>query len=281
MRASNGFSVGSLYIYGMNGITKYGTTALVAGASEGIGAAFATYLARHGLHLVLIARRKEPLDALARELIEKYNVRVETIPCDLSQPQTDQYLMDQLSEKTIDIFIYNAGLSYIGAFEKNTIEHHKEIIYTNVVTPISLVQYFGSKMVERKRGAVILMGSLAGLQGAGYLTAYAASKAFTILLAESLWYEWKEKGVDVIACIAGATSSPNFLKTNPGKTGWIKPKIQTPEEVVAECFQNLGRRPRIITGRANRIASFIMHRLLPGKLAIKIMGDTTRKMYRL
>ena len=281
MREFYGYSLCSLYIYGMNRITKYGTTALVAGASEGIGAAFASYLARQGIHLVLIARRKEPLDTLARELIEKFSVRVETIPCDLSQPQTDQYLMDQLSEKSIDIFIYNAGLSYIGAFEKNTMVHHQEIVHTNVVTPISLIQFFGSKMVERKRGAVILMGSLAGLQGAGYLTAYGASKAFTIHLAESLWYEWKDKGVDVIACIAGATSSPNFLKTNPGNSGWIKPKIQTPEEVVAECFQNLGKGPRIITGRANRIASFIMHRILPGKLAIKIMGDTTRKMYRL
>ncbi len=265
----------------MNRIAKYGTTALVAGASEGIGGAFATYLAQHGFNLVLIARRQEPLDTLARDLIEKFSVRVESIPCDLSHPESDQYLMEQLSEKTIDIFIYNAGLSYIGAFEKNTMEHHREIIATNVVTPISLVQYFGSRMVEQKRGAVIVLGSLAGLQGAGYLTAYAATKAFTIVLGESLWYEWKEKGVDVIVCIAGATSSPNFLKTNPGKTGWIKPKIQSPDEVVAECFKHLGKRPRIITGRANRIASFIMHRILPRKLAIKIMGDTTRKMYRL
>ena len=140
MREFYGYSLCSLYIYGMNRITKYGTTALVAGASEGIGAAFATYLAHHGIHLVLIARRKEPLDTLARELIEKFSVRVETIPCDLSQPQTDQYLMDQLSEKSIDIFIYNAGLSYIGAFEKNTMEHHQEIVHTNVVTPISLIQ---------------------------------------------------------------------------------------------------------------------------------------------
>ena len=125
------------------------------------------------------------------------------------------------------------------------------------------------------------MGSLAGLQGAGYLSTYAATKAFDTILAESLWYEWQNKGVDVIACVAGATSSPNFLNTKPKKAGLIEPKVQTPEEVVAECFAKLGKQPRIITGFANRLASFFLHRILPRKLAIKIMGDTTRKMYEL
>ena len=265
----------------MSLLSKYGETAMIAGASEGIGAAFAIYLAKNGMNLVLIARRLEPLEAFAKKLKEKYQVQVQTISCDLSTPQAAQNLMDELAPTEIDVLIYNAALSYIGAFEENSIEHTQQIVFTNMLTPLNLVQHFGKKMLDRKRGAIVLMSSIAGSQGAGYLSTYAASKAFNTILGESLWYEWKDKGIDVIACLAGATSSPNFINTKPKNTGFIKPKVQTPEEVVQECFSNLGKQPRIISGRANRIVSFLMHRILPRKLAIKIMGDTTRKMYDL
>jgi short-subunit dehydrogenase len=122
---------------------------------------------------------------------------------------------------------------------------------------------------------------LAGFQGSGFLAAYGASKAFNRVLAEGLWYEWKDEGVDVIACCAGATSTPGYIATQPEKSSLFAPKVQKPEEVVAECMQKLGKRPSYITGRGNRIASFIMQRVLPRKMAITIMGDTTRKMYRL
>ena len=260
---------------------KYGKTALIAGASEGIGAAFAKHLAMSGMDLLIVARRIEPLAALAKEIKEKYKVSVQTVSCDLSKVDAAETLLHAVNQYDIDVFIYNAGLSYIGAFEKNDTEHHLQIARTNIMTPLSMVQALGTKMLLRKRGAIVLMGSLAGLQGAGYLSTYAATKAFDTILAESLWYEWKNKGVDVIACVAGATSSPNFLNTKPKKAGLIEPKVQTPEEVVAECFAKLGKQPRIITGFANRLASFFLHRMLPRKLAIKIMGDTTRKMYEL
>lgn len=263
----------------MNRIGKYGKTACIAGASEGIGAAFSHYLAKAGYDLIVVARRMEPLIALAEEIEGTYKVKVNTLSFDLSAPTAAKDLLVALEHFDIDVLVYNAGLSYIGAFEKNDLNHHLEIARTNIMTPLELVQTLGTKMLERGRGAVVLMGSLAGLQGSGFLSTYAASKAFDTILAESLWYEWKERGVDVIACIAGATSSPNFINTRPKKVGLLEPKVQTPEEVVEECFLNLGQQPRIITGFANRLASFFMHRVLPRKWAIKIMGDTTRKMY--
>jgi hypothetical protein len=125
------------------------------------------------------------------------------------------------------------------------------------------------------------MTSLAGLQGSGFLTVYAASKAFNRVLAESLWFEWKNSGVDIIACCAGATATPGYNNTFPEKTGFFTPGVLDPVEVPDECFRNLGKRPSFIIGRGNRIASFIMQRILPRKMAINIMGDTTRKMYRL
>ena len=260
---------------------KYGKLALVAGASEGIGAAFATHLAEAGMDLVLVARRLEPLEVLAASLTERYQIHVECITCDLADTHAAQYLQQALDGREIGLLVYNAALSYIGPFENNSIERHNQIAQANMVTPMNLVQLFGTPMLKRGKGAIILMSSLAGFQGSGFLAAYAATKAFNRVLAESLWYEWRGRGVEVIACCAGATSTPNFINTKPEKSSFFAPRVQTPDEVVKECFEQLGKSPSFITGTGNKIASFIMQRLMPRRLAITIMGDTTRKMYRL
>jgi uncharacterized protein len=260
---------------------KYGDVALIAGASEGLGAAYAHYLAREGLNLILIARRKEPLDKLAALLIAQYKVNVQCFCCDLSNMDAVEEIEKKLQGINVNVFVYNAAVSFIGPFENNSLEQHHILCLANIKTPMLLTQVLGTKMLKQGRGAVILMSSLAGFQGSGFLAAYGASKAFNLVLAESLWYEWKDRGVDVIACCAGATSTPNFIETKPEKTSAFAPKVQTPEEVVKECFKKLGKKPSVITGRGNKIASFIMQKLVSRKTSVKIMGDTTRKMYRL
>jgi len=265
----------------MNLRQKYGKTALVAGASEGIGAAFAALLAAEGMDLVLIARRHQPLKELANQLEEKYKVNVECITCDLSDINAGQQIEEAVNGTEISLMVYNAAMSYIGPFIKNSQENHSRMARVNMLTPLNLVYSFGEKMLAKKRGAIILMTSLAGFQGSGYLTVYAASKAFNRVLAESLWYEWKNSGVDIIACCSGAVATPGYKNSFPEKTGFFTPKVLDPNEVPDECFRNLGIRPSFIIGWGNRIASFIMQRILPRKMAINIMGDTTRKMYRL
>jgi uncharacterized protein len=268
--------------YPMNTLKqKYGPLALVAGASEGIGAAFSHYLAAAGMDLVLVARRGELLNHLAGQLTGKYGIQVSCISCDLSDTGAATNLLDSLRDKEINLMVYNAAMSYIGPFEQNSLENHTRIAYANMITPMSLLRIFGEPMLKKGRGAVILMASLAGFQGSGFLAAYAASKAFTRVLAESLWYEWKDRGVDVIACCAGATSTPNFINTNPEKTSRFAPRVEHPEEVVEACMKNLGRRPSFISGRGNRIASFFMQKIFSREMAINIMGNNTRKMYRL
>jgi hypothetical protein len=260
---------------------RYGQWALVAGATEGIGAAFAEYLAAAGMNLVLVARRKKPLHEQADALTSRYGVRVQCICRDLSEDAAADQIRKEMDGKDVNILVYNAALPYIGPFENNTPDHHRQMAQTNMVTPMALVQGLSGSMLQQGKGAIILMASLAGFQGSGFLSVYAATKAFNRVLAESLWYEWKNRGVDVIACCAGATATPNYMKTNPEKTSLFAPKVQRPEEVVVDCFNRLGKQPSVITGRGNRIASFIMQRLMPRKMAINIMGDTTRKMYRL
>jgi NAD(P)-dependent dehydrogenase (short-subunit alcohol dehydrogenase family) len=138
---------------------------------------------------------------------------------------------------------------------------------------------FAVNMIEQKRGAIVLMSSIAGFQGSGYLSAYAASKAFGRILAESLWYEWKSKGVDVIACCAGATATPNYYNSNPKKTGFPAPRPQTSEQVVEACLKRIGKTPSFISGNENKIASFLMQHIFSRRMAINLMGDNMRKIY--
>ncbi len=233
----------------MNIKQKYGNTALIAGASEGIGAAFATLLAREGMDLILIARRPEPLQQLADSLNNKYKVNVRSLPMDLSETDAAQKLQTALSETEINFIVYNAALSYIGPFVENSLENQNKAARVNMVTPMNLMRIFGEKMLSRKKGAVILMSSLAGFQGSGFLSVYAATKAFNRILAESLWYEWKNNGVDILTCVAGATSTPGYINTNPGKTSIFAPRVLKPEEVAAECLKKLGKQPSFITGQ--------------------------------
>lgn len=259
---------------------KYGEWALIAGASEGLGAAYAHYLAAEGLNLVMVARRTAPLEELAALLGAKHKIQTVCISCDLALPDAANQLINSLQGHEIDVLVYNAALSYIGPFESDTPEHNRQIAQANMLTPMNLVHLFAVPMLKKGKGAVILMASLAGFQGSGFLAAYAASKAFNRVFAESLWYEWKDRGVDVIACCAGATATPNFINTKPDKADFFAPRVQSPEEVVRECFEQLGKGPSFVTGTGNKLASFVMQRLIPRKLAITIMGDTTRKMYR-
>jgi hypothetical protein len=260
---------------------KYGQWALVAGASKGIGAAFSNHLAAQGMDLILVARNKEALEEYAAYLMKDYGVQVQCISLDLSDANAVMRIEDAIKDKEIGLVVYNAALTYIGHYEKGSTAHYNQMAQANMVTPMHLLQIFGEKMLKNGRGALILMSSLAGFQGSGFLAAYAATKAFNRVLAESLWYEWKNRGVDVIACCAGATSTPNFLATNPEPMGFFAPRVQAPEEVVEACFRHLGKTPSVITGFGNRLASFIMQNLIPRKMAVKMMGDNTRKIYRL
>ncbi len=256
---------------------KYGNTALVAGASEGMGAAYAHALAARGLDLVLIARRKEPLEATAQQIIEKYGVKVLPVPCDLADAV--QQIINAIGDIPIDFMVYNAALSYIGPYLATGLSTHTDIAKVNMLTPMALLHYFGGKMAERGKGGVVLMSSIAGFQGSGYLSTYAATKAFNRVLAEGLWYEWKPKGVDVIACCAGATATPNYINTKPGKASPLEPMPQLPEQVVEECLRKIVTTPSFIIGTGNKLVSFLMQHVFSKKKAVEMMGDGMKKMY--
>lgn len=264
----------------MNFKEKYGPTALIAGASEGLGAAYARALAARGLDLVMVARRKEVLEASAAAIATRYGVKVLPVACDLAAPEAIWVILDALGSRHVDFLVYNAALSYIGPFLSTNLSTYTDIVSVNATAPLVLLHHFGREMVERKRGGVVLMSSLAGFQGSGNLATYAATKAFCRVLAESLWYEWKPLGVDVIACCAGAIATPNYLDTQPARVSAFDPPTQQPEAVVEECLRRIGRVPSFVSGRGNRWVSFLMERLMPRKTSVTMMGDALRKTYR-
>ena len=260
---------------------RYGPTALIAGASEGLGAAWAQALAAHGFNLILIARRSEPLAEITRDLTQKFSVAVLPLAIDLAAEDAAAQIIAATVDQPIGLLVCNAAASQIGPFLAADTATHQRIAAVNMLTPLKLIKHFGGQMTARRAGGIVLMSSIAGLQGSGYLAAYAATKSFLRTLAESLWYEWRPYHVDVIACCAGAIATPNYLNTNPGHASPLEPKPQKPEAVVAECLSRIGTTPSFVSGTANKLVTFMMQHLLTKKTAIRMMSNGLKKMYGL
>jgi uncharacterized protein len=253
---------------------RYGPWALVAGASEGIGVAFARALAGRGMNLVLIARRKALLDAHAEELRGQYGIEVRCLDFDLGTPDLAARLSSAVADLDVGLAVYNAAYSPVGDFATVDLAALRHVVDVNVCGPLTLVRALVEPMIARRRGAFVLMSSLAGNQGTPKIAAYAASKAFNTVLAEGLWHELKGKGVDVIVCCAGAVRTPGYAAT-VGKDAF---GTLDAEVVVEQTLRALGRGPRVIPGVVNRIANWVMSRLLPRRTAIGIMAGSTKDL---
>ncbi len=256
---------------------RYGPWALVAGASEGLGAEFARQLAARGLNLVLVARRAELLAQLAATLEAEARVEVVTAALDLGAPDLQERLATVVRGREIGLCVYNAAFSLIGPFLEQDLASKLRVIDVNCRGPLVLAHELGGLMAARGRGGIVLMSSLAGTQGSPHVATYAASKAFNLVLGESLWDELGARGVDVLTCRAGATRTPNFVASRP-RTGAAP--VMDPAPVVVQALAALGRAPSMVPGWTNRFAAFFMGRLLPRRTAIRIMGRATRQMYR-
>lgn len=253
---------------------RYGPWAVVAGASEGLGAEFGRQLAARGLNVVLVARRAELLSAVKAELEAAHRVEVRTLTLDLAASDAPAHLAEQTRALDVGLVVYNAALSPLGEFAGARVEDQLRALDVNVRTPTALAHHFAGRLVARGRGGLILLSSLTAFQGSPFLATYGATKSYNLALAEGLWFELKPKGVDVLAVCAGATTTPNFLKASPqGAPGMLPPAA-----VVQHALGALGRGPFTIPGAFNRLASFLMRRLLPRATTIALMGDQTRKL---
>jgi short-subunit dehydrogenase len=250
---------------------KYGPYALVAGGSDGLGAAFAEAVAKRNVNLILMARNKERLETTAVRLREKYGIDIITFAVDLADFEKTKNLLSGL-KVSIGLLVYNAAFAPIGLFENTSEEHLALAAAVNVNTPMLLVKLLSRQMIQNKRGGIVLMSSLAGAQGSSKLAAYAATKAFNAVFAEGLWKELQPHGVDVLGCCAGAVITPGYQqaeKKNPA------PGTMTAFDVAEKTLNALGKGPVIIPGAVNKIGKFVLTRLLTKKAAIGIMTKNT------
>jgi len=244
--------------------TKYGPWALVAGASEGLGAAFAEALASRGLNLILIARTQDKLEDLAQHLGNLYSVKAIAHSLDLADFKAVKHFVSQRKE-TIGLLVYNAAYSPIGYFENVAEESMAQIVDVNIKTPLLL-----TKLVS-----IEMMSSLAGNQGSPKIATYAASKAFNAILAEGLWSELKNHGIDVLASCAGAISTPGYQNAQNTKDA---PGTLSARQVAESTLKALGKGPVTIPGFTNKLAHFFMNRIFPRKWAISIMDKNTKDL---
>ncbi|MEV0271689.1 SDR family NAD(P)-dependent oxidoreductase [Hamadaea sp. NPDC050747] len=240
---------------------RYGPWALVAGASQGIGAAFARELSARGLGVVLVARR--PALDLPGPKIE--------VAADLATPEGIEAVVATVSGLEIGLLVANAALSPIGPFATSDPAELSRAIDLNVRAPMLLARHFLPAMQERGRGGFVVMSSLAGAQGSPNLSLYAGTKAFGAVFAEGLWAELRTSGVDAVACVAGAVSTPGLAAS----TAKPAPGTVTPEQVVAAALGALGRRPRVVPGALMKVSSAVLNRL-PRRTAISIMGRASK-----
>ena len=254
--------------------SRYGAWALVAGASEGLGAAFAAELGRRGLNLLLIARRDEVLRQVAEGIRAEQDVEVRCLALDLADPQAAATVSDALAGLELGLLVYNAASVPLGPLLETDPAEIDQAVAVNVRGPLALVRALVPGMRERGRGGVLLMSSLAGLQGAPGIVTYSASKAFNIILAEGLWGELREQGIDVSVCCSGAVPTPGYARFS----GQTVPGMLSPEDVVRRTLDALGRGPRFVPGLTNRIVARVIGWLLPRKTAIGIMAKNTERL---
>ena len=234
--------------------TYTGKTALITGASSGIGAAFARALAAQGTNLILVARSEDKLRNLATTLAAQHNIRTDVLTADLSRPEAGQelFVATQQLGHLVDILINNAGFGTHGPFESLDAGREQQEVMLNVAAVVDLTHRFLPAMLSRRSGSIINVASTAAFQPVPYMDVYGASKAFVLSFSEALWAEYRNKGIRVLALCPGATSTDffNVVGTEDAALG----SKETPEKVVQVALRALAQgRPSVISGRQNTL----------------------------
>lgn len=248
------------------------STALITGASSGIGKELANALAERGYELILVARRKERLAALAKELTSTHKTTVTVYAMDLSTPGSSAALETKVlaDGHSVDVLVNNAGFGTNGRVADENRARVAEEIQLNIGTLVDLTIAFLPGMVKRKSGAVVNIASTASYQPVPGLAVYAATKAFVRSFSEAVWGE-VPTGVKVFAVSPGATATEFFDVAGTKPAG----NLATPADVARVILQQLDSEkpaPSTIVGWQNRIMARVS-RIVPVKAAIAVAGS--------
>lgn len=252
----------------MDFANQYGAMAVIAGGSEGVGAAYAMQLAGRGLDLALVARKPGPLEETAARVREAYPDReVLTRSVDLSHADAADQIRDLTGEREVGLLVYNAGASNrTGNFVDSDLQFARDLLAVNVGTMMALVHAYGGEMKARGRGGVILLSSFAYLVGNPGLAPYSGSKAFSTMFAEALWHELKPFGVHVLAQVLGMTDTPANARNFPTMAG----VGDNPDDVASHGLAALQNGPVLYASGGGDLA-----KMLSGM----DRGDAVNRMY--
>jgi uncharacterized protein len=259
---------------------RFGQWGMVAGAAEGLGAAFCGELARKGMNIIMVDIKADEMESLARHLENIYHVNTNQLVIDLALPDSPERCMEAMNALDCRLLIYNAAYSRVKPFLSADPHELDMYINVNTRTPLKLVRNFAQKLkADNSSGGILLMSSLAGLWGTKLVASYSGTKAFNLALAEALSHELKPYNIDVSACCAGAIATPGYLGTNPAY-GFIRPSVMNPDKVASIALNNLGKKALIIPGFSNRMTYFLLTRILPRSTAAALVNRTMGRTYR-
>lgn len=258
-------------------IKKYGQWAIITGASDGIGKAFAVELAARGFSLVLVARRHELLEQLGKELSGKHGIECKAISLDLSLPTATESLAAQTATLDVGLLVAAAGFGTSGPFVNVPLVDELSMIDVNCRVVVEQTHVFANRFKTRGRGGIILFSSLVGFQGVPRAANYAATKAFIQTLVEGLRYELRPEGIDILSVAPGPINSGFGARANMkmGNGG-------TPEIVAKESLKALGNKTTVRPGFLSKFLEFSLTLPRPMRTWImaRVMAGMTKHQLR-
>lgn len=250
------------------------TTALITGASSGIGTAFARAIAPRGHDVILVARRVERLEALAAELRDRHGVTVTVLPADLTRPEAATELLTAVTERNLHVgwLVNNAGSCYYDAFLDQPMSQVEDMMTLNMAALTRLTHAFARPMAERGRGLILNVASAAAFLPLPYGAVYAASKAYVMAFSEALTEELGPQGIRVLCLCPGSTESEIHAKAGTSQALLDQSGMMSAEAVVEEGLRALkGPEPVHVTGLHNQLGT-ALSRVVPRKLTAQIAG---------
>ena len=261
-------------------LKRFGQWGMVAGAAEGIGAAFCEELAMRGMNVIMVDVQGPEMEAFAVRLEKSYNVMVNRHLIDLSAQDAPDQCMQAMEGLDCRLLVYNAAYSRVKPFLAASPEELDLYINVNTRTPEHLVYLFANRLKNgHQSGGILLMASLAGIWGSKFVAAYSATKAFNMRLAEALSFEFRPYHIDICAVCAGATATPGYLGTNPAG-GFPGPNVMQPGRVASIAMKKIGKKTIIIPGTGNRFNYFLLTRILPRSLSVRMVNFVMGRTYR-
>ncbi|GAB4215838.1 MAG: SDR family NAD(P)-dependent oxidoreductase [Roseiflexaceae bacterium] len=253
-----------------------GKTALITGASSGIGEGFARELARRGMHLILVARSAGRLQQLADELSSRHRVQVTVLPFDLGQERAGERVYEAVAQRglRVDLLVNNAGFGTHGRFEELDPARDHQQVMVNVTAVVDLTHAFVPDMLARGSGAVINVASTVSYQPTPYMAVYGASKAFVTSFSAALAEEYRGRGLRVLALCPGATATGFFDAV--GGDSFAFGRMRTPAQVVATALRALERGQSVVVdGLFNALVAEFAKRM-SFAFSARVAGRVTR-----